>query len=140
MACWGTEPWWNRGRAQAAQVCARMPFFSCAVHARFMRELPPVFVQMLLRFCMTDDRESPSGRPSSNPPAPLGAIRLRGILFQSLFPSPFKSTVQFSSISSPAVCNLQFACLVSAFSCLQVSNMVLSNCLLGPTDRGFTPT
>ncbi len=65
MACWGTEPWWNRGRAQA-QVCARMPFFSCAVHARFMRELPPVFVHMLPRICMTDDRESPSGRPSSN--------------------------------------------------------------------------
>ena len=41
-------------------------------------------------------------------PCLSGATRLPGVLFQSLFPSPFKSTVQFSSISSPAVCNVLF--------------------------------
>ena len=61
----GTALWGNQGRVQA-QICAPMPCFSCAVHARFMRELPPEFVHMLLRTFMTDDRKSPSGKPSSN--------------------------------------------------------------------------
>ena len=38
-------------------------------HARFMRgscASCPLFVHMLVGISMTDDRESPSGRPSSN--------------------------------------------------------------------------
>ena len=62
MACWGTELWWNRGAGRKLRFVLGCDSF----HARFVREFPPVFVHMLLRPCVTDDRESPSGRPSSN--------------------------------------------------------------------------
>ena len=65
----------------------------------------------------------------------------------------FKSQVDsqvfnwFPFISSPEVCNCQFASLVSAFRCLQISNWWFSSCrsanwwlanlLLDPTDNTF---
>jgi hypothetical protein len=73
------------------------------------------------------------------PPAPLGAIRLRRILLQLLFPSPSGLSITSPQSSFPVqVCKCQFTSLVSAFKGLQISNLVFGNCLLDPRDEPTT--